>query len=136
MTQQIVDYAITALVPILGSLLTLGAYYLNGWLKQRIQHEKVRALIDRATETTGIAVAATEQTFVRELKKAREDGKLTSEEATEAAGVALHENKALLGPVFLAELESQLGEVDRWLLSLQEAKLATMKYRSLRPVSH
>src|SRR5690606_24734791 len=98
---------------------------------EAIRHEQaqkmVLGLLERAHREVYDAVRATGQTYVDELKKAREDGKITEEEARLARELAWQHFKAQMGAAALAELELIVGDVVEWFQSEVEAAVKALK---------
>ena len=123
-----------ALVPLLVALLTALVGYAISFLRKKIESitdESIRAIINDALEEADRvaeeAVLATQQKFVDDIKKAREDGKLTREEALQALQMAKQ--------YFISHLSGSSKEIlfnlyenfDQWLEDFLEAKLGYIK---------
>jgi len=123
-----------ALIPLLVALLTALVGYAISFLRKKIESitdESIRAIINNALEEAGRvaeeAVLATQQKFVDDIKKAREDGKLTREEALQALQMAKQ--------YFISHLSGSSKEIlfnlyenfDQWLEDFLEAKLGYIK---------
>ena len=126
---------VEALIPILIALLTALIGYAITFLKKKtelIKDEQLRNIIqralDEANEVADQAVLATQQKFVDNIKKAREDGKLTKEEAKEAMDMAISYFKTHITDENLKILEKLYIDVDKWLEDFLEAKLGQLKY--------
>jgi len=126
---------VEALIPILIALLTALIGYAITFLKKKtelIKDEQLRNIIqralDEANEVADQAVLATQQKFVDNIKKAREDGKLTKEEAKEAMDMAISYFKTHITDESLKILEELYIDVDKWLEDFLEAKLGQLKY--------
>jgi len=126
---------VEALIPVLVALLTTLIGYAIAFLKKKtelIKDEQLRNIIqralDEANEIADQAVLATQQKFVDNIKKAREDGKLTKEEAKEAMDMAISYFKTHITDESLKILEELYIDVDKWLEEFLEAKLGQLKY--------
>jgi hypothetical protein len=87
-----VSLALTALL----SLLTWGIRSVikyissrNALVNQMVTSQKSALIRAEVLDIAETAVRYTEQVFAEQIKKAREDGRLTTEEAKEAVGIAL-----------------------------------------------
>jgi len=126
---------VEALIPILVAFLTALIGYAIAFLKKKtelIKDEQLRNIIqralDEANEVADQAILATQQKFVDNIKKAREDGKLTKEEAKEAMDMAISYFKTHITDENLKILEKLYIDVDKWLEDFLEAKLGQLKY--------
>ena len=126
---------VEALIPILVAFLTALIGYAIAFLKKKtelIKDEQLRNIIqralDEANEVADQAILATQQKFVDNIKKAREDGKLTKEEAKEAMDMAISYFKTHITDESLKILEELYIDVDKWLEDFLEAKLGQLKY--------
>jgi len=123
-----------ALIPLLVALLTALVGYAISFLRKKIESitdESIRVIISNALEEADRvaeeAVLATQQKFVDDIKKAREDGKLTQEEALQALQMAKQ--------YFISHLSGSSKEIlfnlyenfDQWLEDFLEAKLGYIK---------
>lgn len=121
---SVVDVLLPAVLALLGALLAFGAAY----LKQRteaIKDERLRDVargaIDRAQLEVYTAVEYVAQTYVSDLKAAREDGKLTEQEKAEALAKAKAAFKMRLGEAGLRQLAEIVGDLEEWLRTQIEA---------------
>lgn len=90
-------HVVTAILALLGTLLSYALTALAQWLRVKKQN----ALFARATEGLRMsimtAVQTVNQVYVDALRRGRADGQLTDEEKDEAFDMALSEAKSLLG---------------------------------------
>lgn len=126
------------LLPVIGLLLTaligLGVAYLQKQITRisnEVARESLYAALAEADKVARDAVMATQQQFVDELKQARKDGKLTSEEKAEAARKAQLYFMTHLSSGSVEVLEAAVGPVEQWLTGLLEAKVAEQKQGSV-----
>lgn len=130
LTFKIVDILLPAVLALIAAGLAYGTAYLRA-RAEAIRHEQaqkmVLGLLERAHREVYDAVRATSQTYVDELKKAREDGKITDEEARQAQELAWQYFKAQMGAVALAELEAIVGDLTAWFAAEVEAAVGTLK---------
>lgn len=130
MTFRIIEILLPAVLALAGAAIYLGAAYLRK-RTEAIESEHVRAIVwdalDRARIAARNAVQATAQTYVDDLKAAREDGKITNEEAAEARRRALQQFKTQMGDIGLSELEAVVGDVTEWFESYLEAVVNDLK---------
>jgi len=130
LTLKIIDILLPAVLALVGAALMLATSYLRA-RAEAIRHEQaqrmVMGLLQRAHQEVYDAVRATAQTYVDGLKKAREDGKITEEEARQARGIAWQHFKAQMGAVALAELEQIVSDLTEWFASELEAAVGALK---------
>lgn len=125
---------IEILAPVIALLITaliaLAVAYLQK-LTQKVRNEVARNALDaalgEADRAAKGAVLATQQTLVDGLKAAREDGKLTENEAKLALKTAALKFARSISQSSWDVLEASLGPVDEWLEDMLEAKLAEEK---------
>jgi len=102
-------------------LATLTRYALGA-----IKSQKTKALVNRALDEIGDAVAEVYQTYSAALKSAGSDGKLTPAEARNAKREAIKTAKENIGTKGLKRLTRILGvtALDAWLGTKVEATIA------------
>ena len=95
----------------------------------KIKNETAGAIVGRALDEIGDAVASVYQTYVSALKDASADGKLTDEEKAEAKRLAIAEAVSNLGAKGLARLARVLGisSLEKWFSTKTEASLVRLK---------
>jgi hypothetical protein len=109
-TLEMVLYsAITILIPLLYSLLSKGLRILARYADAKVDNEYLSGVMTRTIAAVDTAVGAVQQTFVDDLRKGLEDGKLTKEERQEALQRAKAKAKAYLGEQGLDELKTVFG---------------------------
>lgn len=119
------------LVEVLGSLalvvLSLLAVSLRNFLLEKVKSEVLKTALVRVSDAALVAVQGVAKTYVDDIKRGREDGKLTKEESERARERALDALKHNLGNVGLEEMERLLGvygrDLDRALVDRIESKL-------------
>lgn len=124
------DVAVTwLLVFLFGSLSAL--------VLKTISNTTVQAILVRATEEVKDAVLEVEQTYVKALKAANADGKLTDEEKKAAMDKAIAIAKSNIGMKGLKRLARVVGidAVTSWLETKAEATVATIKKPAVAPPS-
>lgn len=130
LTFKIIDVLAPAVLALIGAALYLGASYLHK-RAEAIESETLRSFVwettERARSALYSAVRATAQTYVSDLKAAREDGKITEEEAAEARSRAKEHFLNVLGQEGLAALEAVVGNVQEWFESYLEAAVNDLK---------
>lgn len=108
-----------------GIIVPLVAWY----IKKKVDNEKTEHLLLTLNEAVGTAVASTSQVYVKEIKRAKVDGKLTDEEKKNARRAAIQEAKRLLGEKLCKELHKRSGSADAVLETYIEAEVAERKQR-------
>lgn len=130
LTLKIIDVLLPALLALVAAGLAYGAAYLRA-RAEAIQHGRTQmmtmGILDRAHREVYDAVRATAQTYVDDLKRQREDGKLTKEEAQQARERAWQYFKTHMGAAALVELEAIVGDVVEWFTSEVEAAIGHIK---------
>ena len=123
-----------ALIPILVALLTALVGYAITFLKKKtdaLKDEKIKTLIDNALDeaesVADDAIAATQQKFVDDIKKAREDGKLTKEEAAQALEMAKQYFISHIKGSSKSILQQLFPNFEQWLGDFIEAKIGQEK---------
>lgn len=121
---SIVDVLLPAIMALLGATLAYGAAYLRN-RAMAIKDEQLRnAALDaigRAQEEVYASVEYVAQTYVADMKAAKEDGKLTNEEKAEALSRAKQAFKTRMGQHALEQLAAVVGDLEEWLRTQIEA---------------
>lgn len=123
------EAALSVIVPFL-------TYQLFRWVKTKAaaaENEYLENFVRYLEELVRHAVDSTNQTFVNTIKAAREDGKLTEDEALEAFEQT---QEAVLASLSVAGAElahKLLGDLDQWLAVLIEAAVARTFTRYEKP---
>lgn len=97
------------------------------FIKKKVDNEKAQHLLLELNNAVGTAVASTAQVYVKEIRKAAADGKLTDEEKKNARRAAIREAKRLLGEKLCKELRKRCGSADAALETYVEAEVAARK---------
>jgi hypothetical protein len=107
---------------------TLVVGLIGKYVLAKIGNETVKKYVGRALDEVYDATGEIHQTYVKALKEANADGKLTAEEKAEAKRMALDVAKANIGSKGLARLGRILGidSVDDWLDTKVEASVAKL----------
>ena|SRR5690625_43277 len=123
------DVLLPALLALFGAALAYG----TAWLRneaQAIKDERLRQTaidaIDRAHAETYASVKHVAQTYVDDLKAAREDGKLTEAEKQEALERAVAMFKVRMGQHGLQQLAAIVGDLEEWIISQVEGAVYTL----------
>lgn len=123
---SVADVLLTAVLALLGALLAYGVAYVRS-KTEAIKDEQLRQaandVIDRAHVEVYSAVAYVAQTYVDDLKKAKEDGKLTNEEKAEALARAKQAFKTRMGQHGLEQLAAVVGDLEEWIRTQIEASI-------------
>lgn len=108
-----------------------------GLLSSKVRNETLRGIVERLDDLVLKVVNEVYQTYVREIKNAREDGTLTEEEKAEAKRIAIAKLKEYLGPKGLTELHWLVtGNADDFLSTLIENTVVqTSPWRDVRQTS-
>ena len=101
------------------------------FIKTKVESDKTERILLSLNDAVGTAVAATAQTYISEIKKAKADGKLTDEEKRNARHIAIQDAKRLLGKKVLGELRKMFGDEDIVISSKIEAEVADRKLNPL-----
>jgi len=119
MSQENLNLVITGVVvPILTALAILLVNYINAKaeeVKAKMHNDEVKKYIDIANEAVCVAVGAVAQTMVDGLKKAAEDGVLSSEEASAAFNEAKAKSLAIMGVAGQEAVKELYADFDQWL---------------------
>lgn len=126
--------ATLALIPVIALaltvLLSLAADYLRqkaAGVRGEVARESLLAAIFEAERVGVDAVAATQQTFVDDIKAASEDGTLTPSEQAVAMSKAIDYFRGHITPGALQVLQAAYGPIDQWLREYLEARLVEHK---------
>ena len=128
---QVFTDFLTDLVPyvlsVITALLTYGLQQLFKWSIATVKSNYFRKLLGDVEQVVGNAVQYTNQTFVDGLKAAREDGKLTRDEAKEAFGKTLGVVKGMLRTEEDRILQRITGDFEVYLTTLIERRVRDAK---------
>ena len=128
---QVFTDFLTDLVPyvlsVITALLTYGLQQLFKWSIATVRSNYFRKLLGDVGQVVGNAVQYTNQTFVDGLKAAREDGKLTRDEAKEAFGKTLGAVKGMLRTEEERILQRVTGDFEVYLTTLIERQVRDAK---------
>lgn len=137
----VVSIVLTLLPVILAGIVALIKFGI-AWLKTKteaIENETAQSALEAALfETEAVAVDAVQETyelFVKDIKAAKEDGKLTQEEARQAMDNAKDYFITHISERSLVIIEAAIGPIEDWLQSFLEAKLAGIKTDPSNPLS-
>ena len=123
---SIVDVLLPAVLALLGALLAYGVAYVRT-RTEAIKDERLRKaandVIDRAHQEVYASVQYVAQTYVDDLKAAKEDGKLTNEEKAEALSRAKQAFKTRMGQHALEQLAAVVGDIEEWIRTQIEASI-------------
>lgn len=125
---------IEILLPIIGTLITaligLGVAYLNKHIQKignEVARDSLEAAICELYRVASDAVKHTNQVYVDDIKKAREDGKLTEEERREAMQKAQMYFVRQIPDGVEDILEEFLGPIENWLEDYLEVHVGQEK---------
>ena len=111
--------------------LAVGAGFLTKWIATKIKNERVAAIIGRVDDVVMKVVRSVFQSYVKEIKRGNEDGKLTKQEKMIARDSAISEAKSYLGLKGLNELRwllaGTVGSVDDYIGTVVEAAVVHSK---------
>lgn len=113
---------------LIAALFGLGAWIAPA-LKAKFKNEAVLSLLARAERLAGQVVLELDQVMVQAMK-ADNDGKLSSEDMRRVATLAMERLKKMLGTKGLAELNAALGDLERSLRTMLEAKVRELRLAS------
>lgn len=132
---KLIYSAVETLLPVLVialiALLTFVTNYFRAkaeGIKNEVARKSFLSALNEAEQVAIDAVKATNQVLVDSLKKAREDGKLTDEEAKAAMNEAKKYFLSHMSSNSLNILTAAIGPVEKWLEGLLEAKISEQKY--------
>jgi hypothetical protein len=117
------EMALDILQPVALALLSLLAAKATQWIREHTAHVQTREALVRLTQAVAGAVAEVEQGYVRELKQAAADGRITSAEEGEARARAIAAAYRLLGDEGARRVRQALGT------DLQQAIVAEIERR-------
>ena len=127
---QLAQLLLPVIAALIAAFIGVGIAYLKR-LADKIGNDTARAALQaailEAERTAKEAITATAQTFVDDLKAAREDGKLTEEEARQAMAKAKLYFMSRIPKDTLSILEATLGPVQDWLEGYLEAQIGEEK---------
>jgi hypothetical protein len=112
---------------VITALLTYGLQQLFKWSIATVKSNYFRKLLGDVEQVVCNAVQYTNQTFVDSLKAAREDGKLTREEAKEAFGKTLGAVRGMLRTEEERILQRITGDFEVYLTTLIERQVRDAK---------
>lgn len=121
MVLNIIEIAITSIIV---PLIAWGVKEFTGWLKSKTDNALIEKYIDFADEAVSIAVKETTQTYVDSLKK---QGTFDAEAQKEAFNRTFATAKGLLTEIAVDAITLVYGDVDKWLKSKIESKVAENK---------
>ena len=118
------DVLIDTLHALLAGLGALAMAYASAWIRSQFRAGDAVAASDALLRAAAGAVSAVEQEFVKELKRASADGKLTRNEARQASDRAYALARTMLGRDGLARARAAHGdELETVLRALIEAQV-------------
>ena len=125
--QIIVTVGVLFLGAFLSTLLAMfGAFVhkkLQEW-KQKVNNDKLKAILDKLDLIVQMAVEATNQTFVNDIKNG---GKLTEEQKKEAFNKTLEAILQMLSEQDKQDITEQFGDMSTYLSNSVEAYIGTKK---------
>lgn len=122
---EVLQILVQLLIAVLTAFAGLAVYGLKmvvNWLKIKIENaldvtDKVYAdkILSIALDAIETAVVETNQTYVDNLKQAKEDGKLTKEEISQAMQMSYSKAKQLMGDKIYEALKDIIPNVNDWI---------------------
>jgi len=136
----VVSIVLTLLPVVLAGAIALVKFGI-AWLKTKteaIENEIAQDALEAALiESEVVAIDALRETyelFVKDIKAAKEDGKLTQDEAQQAIDNAKDYFLTHISERSLGIVEAAIGPLEQWLQSYLEAKLAGLKADPSNPL--
>lgn len=99
------------------------------FIKKKVDNERLRQALIGLNEAVFTGVGHSAQTYVKAMREAQKDGKLTAAEKQEAKRRAINTAKAHLGPKLRKEAKKIFGDLDTVLSARVEAMIAEKKGR-------
>ena len=121
MVLNIIEVAITSIIV---PLIAWGIKEFTSWLKSKTDNALIEKYIDFADNAVDIAVKETTQTYVDSLKK---QGAFDEAAQKEAFNKTFDTAKGLLTEMAVNAINLVYGDVDKWLKSKIESKVAENK---------
>ena len=118
------DILFSALSIIITGLASWGTAVLIKFLNSKIKDKELAAFATTIATVVGNAVKATSQTYVQTIKGT---DAWTKEAQKKALSMALETTKSELTTEALAYIESQHGDIDKYLITLIESTLFNLK---------
>ena len=115
---------------LIAGLIGLGLAYLKkkmDLVKNKTMRESINNAIAETEKVAKDAVMGVQQTFVEDIKKKREDGKLTKQEAMQALNKSKNYFMKNLSKDTVQVIESSIGPIQEYAENLIESKLAEFK---------
>lgn len=124
MPQEILNILLSALGIVVTGLVSWGVVVLTNWLNTKIKDKNLAMFLTKVTTIVTDAVKTVYQEFVEALKK---DGKFDAEAQVKAKDKALAIIKQQLTDELKSYIETNFGDVEKWLGEKIEAVLYTLK---------
>lgn len=124
MPQEILNILLSALGIIVTGLVSWGVVVFTNWLNTKIKDKNLAMFLTKVTTIVTDAVKTVYQEFVEALKK---DGKFGAEAQAQAKEKALAIIKGQLTDELRSYIESNFGDIEKWLGEKIEAVLYTLK---------
>lgn len=112
--------------------LTAMVVWAGAKLRGKWKNEAAVSLIERVERLASYVVKELDHQLVQALKKASEDGRLTPEEIAMISKEALQRLTQLLGEQGRKELPLVLGDVEKFMRTLLEAKVSDLRLAQKR----
>lgn len=97
------------------------------YIKKKVDNERLQQTLLRLNEAVMTGVGHAGQTYVRAIKRGREDGHLTLDEKREAKTMAIVAARESITPKLRKEVNKLIGDFDSVLSTRIEAKIAENK---------
>lgn len=135
------DVLLPALLTLAGAAVTYLASAAAGWIRRAAatqQNELVKRVLEIVATTAATAVANVAQTAINDLKRAREDGRLTREEAQAALRLASEQVWAAIGQAARDALLAAVGgsaakAIDTYIKPAVEAEVLVLEQLGATP---
>lgn len=125
----ILEQLLNVLLPLVLALLSWAGVYARTWIKQRVENEYAEGALLRLVDAVETTVKETQQTTIKEARRASEDGRITKEEALTIRDDAVARVRVYLGANGVKHLEKVFDKdrVDAVIRSKIEAAVHDVK---------
>lgn len=124
MSQEILNIILSALGVVVMGLASWGVAVLTNWLNTKIKDKNLAMFLTKVTTIITDAVQSIYQEFVEVLKK---EGKFDAKAQQEAKEKALQIIKGQLTEEMKTYIESNFGDIEKWVSEKIEAVLYSLK---------
>jgi hypothetical protein len=99
------DQLLHAILPIMLALVSLAGFEIRKWIRQRVDNDATEGILLRLVDAVETTVKETQQTTIKQAKRAAKDGVITREEAAKIRDDAAKRVREYLGANGVAHLE-------------------------------